>query len=115
MAKTIKTLTPEAGRTDAAGLREHEADALVMCAADARQPWWRREACVEAPAAKAPLTLISNGLQGFPARGHLYQLQQPVKLVPEENPDQVAAKLPSFASERGGNAMPAEGSVIEAS
>ncbi|MGW2581077.1 hypothetical protein ACWCYZ_07015 [Streptomyces virginiae] len=54
MAKTIKKLTPEAGRTDAAGLRAYDADALARCVADAKQPWWRRAACVEALAGRVP-------------------------------------------------------------
>ncbi|WP_234314186.1 MULTISPECIES: hypothetical protein [unclassified Streptomyces] len=54
MPKTIKKLAPEAGRTDTEGLRAYDADALAKCAADARQPWWRRRACVEAPAGRVP-------------------------------------------------------------
>ncbi|MFG2973312.1 hypothetical protein ACGFYY_09935 [Streptomyces sp. NPDC048331] len=54
MPKRIKTLTPEAGRTDVEGLRAYDADALATCAADARQPWWRRQACAEAPAGRVP-------------------------------------------------------------
>ncbi|MFG2988263.1 hypothetical protein ACGFZK_02950 [Streptomyces sp. NPDC048257] len=54
MPKTIKMLSPEAGRTDTAGLRAYDADALVTCAADAAQPWWRRRACVEALAGRVP-------------------------------------------------------------
>ncbi|WP_327381395.1 hypothetical protein [Streptomyces sp. NBC_01207] len=54
MAKTIKKLTPEAGRTDTAGLRACDADALAKCAADAAQPWWRRQACAEALAGRVP-------------------------------------------------------------
>ncbi|MFJ6479648.1 MULTISPECIES: hypothetical protein [unclassified Streptomyces] len=54
MAKTIKKLTPEAGRTDAAGLRAFDADALARCAADTGQPWWRRDACAEALAGRVP-------------------------------------------------------------
>ncbi|GGS24685.1 hypothetical protein Snoj_18660 [Streptomyces nojiriensis] len=53
-AKTIKKLTPEAGRTDTAGLRAFDADALARCAADAAQPWWRRQACAEALAGRVP-------------------------------------------------------------
>lgn len=54
MAKTIKKLTPEAGRTDAEALRAYDADALARCVADAKQPWWRRAACVEALAGRVP-------------------------------------------------------------
>lgn len=54
MVKTIKKLTPEAGRTDVLGLRAYDADALAGCAADARQPWWRRQACAEALAGRVP-------------------------------------------------------------
>ncbi|MFB6820729.1 hypothetical protein ACFCXA_03945 [Streptomyces virginiae] len=54
MLKTIKKLTPEAGRTDAEALRAYDADALARCVADAKQPWWRRAACVEALAGRVP-------------------------------------------------------------
>ncbi|CAM5640880.1 hypothetical protein SAVIM338S_06269 [Streptomyces avidinii] len=55
MAKTtIEMLNPEAGRVDAAGLREYDADGLVGCVLDAAQPWWRRKACVEALAGRVP-------------------------------------------------------------
>ncbi|WKD31066.1 hypothetical protein [Streptomyces xanthophaeus] len=54
MAKTIKMLSPEAGRTDTAGLRAFDADALARCAADTAQPWWRRQACAEALAGRVP-------------------------------------------------------------
>ncbi|MFF2788770.1 hypothetical protein ACFVT6_18680 [Streptomyces sp. NPDC058049] len=54
MAKTIKMLSPEAGRTDTAGLRAFDADALARCAADAAQPWWRRQSCAEALAGRVP-------------------------------------------------------------
>ncbi|MFG2981742.1 hypothetical protein ACGFYQ_10865 [Streptomyces sp. NPDC048258] len=54
MPKTIETLSPEAGRTDTAGLRGYDADALVRCASDAAQPWWRRRACAEALAGRVP-------------------------------------------------------------
>ncbi|MFD7783903.1 hypothetical protein ACFV4Q_12520 [Streptomyces nojiriensis] len=53
-AKTIKKLSPEPGRTDTAGLRAFDADALARCAADAAQPWWRRRACAEALAGRVP-------------------------------------------------------------
>ncbi|MGW6983082.1 hypothetical protein ACWGE1_27225 [Streptomyces sp. NPDC054932] len=54
MPKTIKKLSPEAGRIDTAGLREYHADALARCAADTGQPWWRRRACVQALAGRVP-------------------------------------------------------------
>ncbi|MET9689642.1 hypothetical protein ABZY81_14355 [Streptomyces sp. NPDC006514] len=54
MAKTIKKLSPEAGRTDTEGLRTFDADALAKCAADAAQPWWRRRACAQALAGRVP-------------------------------------------------------------
>ncbi|ARE73227.1 hypothetical protein B6R96_04155 [Streptomyces sp. Sge12] len=54
MLKTIKSLTPEAGRTDTAGLRGYDADALATCVADSAQPWWRRRACAEALAGRVP-------------------------------------------------------------
>ncbi|MFG2712350.1 hypothetical protein ACGFX2_17620 [Streptomyces goshikiensis] len=54
MSKTITMLCPEAGRTDTAGLRGFDADALVECAADVAQPWWRRRACAEALAGRLP-------------------------------------------------------------
>ncbi|MFF4452581.1 hypothetical protein [Streptomyces goshikiensis] len=54
MSKTITMLCPEAGRTDTAGLRGFDADALVECVADVAQPWWRRRACAEALAGRVP-------------------------------------------------------------
>ncbi|MFF4421590.1 hypothetical protein ACFY04_12515 [Streptomyces sp. NPDC001549] len=54
MAKTIKMLSPEPGRTDTAGLRVFDADALARCTADTAQPWWRRRACAEALAGRVP-------------------------------------------------------------
>ncbi|MFF8264648.1 hypothetical protein [Streptomyces virginiae] len=50
----IKTLTPEAGRIDAAGLRACDADRLARCAVDRAEPWWRRTACVEALTGRVP-------------------------------------------------------------
>ncbi|MFH9799261.1 hypothetical protein [Streptomyces virginiae] len=50
----IKTLTPEAGRIDAAGLRAYDADRLARCAVDRAEPWWRRTACVEALTGRVP-------------------------------------------------------------
>ncbi|MEU7602885.1 hypothetical protein [Streptomyces sp. NPDC041003] len=50
----IETLTPAAGRADAAGLRACDADLLVRCAVDREQPWWRRTACVDALAGRVP-------------------------------------------------------------
>ncbi|WP_411104822.1 hypothetical protein [Streptomyces sp. cmx-4-9] len=51
---TIEDLTPQAGRTDAAGLRACGAGLLVRYAVDPAQPWWRRTACVEALAGRVP-------------------------------------------------------------
>ncbi|QNE23472.1 hypothetical protein [Streptomyces sp. INR7] len=50
----IKTLTPEAGRIDAAGLRAYDADRLARCAVDRAEPWWRRTACAEALTGRVP-------------------------------------------------------------
>ncbi|KJY20560.1 MULTISPECIES: hypothetical protein [unclassified Streptomyces] len=50
----IKTLTPEPGRIDAAGLRAYDADRLARCAVDRAEPWWRRTACVEALTGRVP-------------------------------------------------------------
>ncbi|MER6445937.1 hypothetical protein [Streptomyces venezuelae] len=60
MRKTIKALSPEAGRTDTAALRAYEADALARCAADTRQPWWRRRACAEALAGRVPQRRVAE-------------------------------------------------------
>ncbi|WP_405527246.1 hypothetical protein OG592_06100 [Streptomyces avidinii] len=60
MPKTIKMLSPEAGRTDTAGLRGYDADALAKCVADAAQPWWRRRACVEALAGRVPERRVAD-------------------------------------------------------
>lgn len=54
MPTTIETLSPEAGRTDTAGLRGYDADALARCAADTAQPWWRRRDCARALAGRVP-------------------------------------------------------------
>lgn len=54
MPQTIETLSPEAGRTDTAGLRGYDADSLARCAVDAAQPWWRRRACAQALAGRVP-------------------------------------------------------------
>ncbi|APU43901.1 MULTISPECIES: hypothetical protein [unclassified Streptomyces] len=50
----IRTLAPEAGRIDAAGLRAYDADRLARCAVDRAAPWWRRTACVEALTGRVP-------------------------------------------------------------
>ncbi|MFI1279503.1 hypothetical protein ACH4U5_01855 [Streptomyces sp. NPDC020858] len=50
----IETLTPAAGRNDAAGLRAYDADLLARCAVDRAQPWWRRTACVDALTGRVP-------------------------------------------------------------
>ncbi|MEU6298070.1 hypothetical protein [Streptomyces erythrochromogenes] len=50
----IRTLTPDAGRIDADGLRAYDADRLARCAVDPGQPWWRRKACAEALAGRVP-------------------------------------------------------------
>ncbi|MET9573484.1 hypothetical protein ACFYNW_06880 [Streptomyces virginiae] len=50
----IETLTPEAGRIDAAGLRACDAGCLARCAVDRAEPWWRRTACVEALTGRVP-------------------------------------------------------------
>ncbi|WP_030761509.1 hypothetical protein [Streptomyces sp. NRRL F-2664] len=50
----ITSLTPEAGRTDAAALRAYDADLLARCAVDRGQPWWRRTACAQALAGRVP-------------------------------------------------------------
>ncbi|MGW7436952.1 hypothetical protein [Streptomyces sp. NPDC054849] len=54
MPQTIETLSPEAGRTDTAGLRGYDADSLARCAVDTAQPWWRRRACAQALAGRVP-------------------------------------------------------------
>jgi len=56
---TIEALIPAAGRADAAGLREVDADELALYVIDSTHPWWRRRPCVTAltgrvPAARAP-------------------------------------------------------------
>ncbi|MGW6945856.1 hypothetical protein [Streptomyces xanthophaeus] len=56
----IETLTPEAGRADAVGLRAHDADRLARCAADRAQPWWRRTACVEALTGRVPQARVGE-------------------------------------------------------
>ncbi|MEV6682582.1 hypothetical protein AB0N09_37825 [Streptomyces erythrochromogenes] len=57
---TIRTLTPEAGRIDAAGLRTYDAGRLARCAADPSQPWWRRQACVEALTGRVPQARVGE-------------------------------------------------------
>jgi hypothetical protein len=52
--RIIETLVPEAGRADAAGLREVDADDLARYAADRAHPWWRRRPCVVALAGRLP-------------------------------------------------------------
>ncbi|WP_406384744.1 hypothetical protein [Streptomyces sp. NBC_01618] len=52
--RTIETLVPQAGQTDAAGLREFDADELAGYVADSAHPWWRRRACVVALAGRVP-------------------------------------------------------------
>ncbi|MFJ3833283.1 hypothetical protein ACIPWI_35805 [Streptomyces sp. NPDC090046] len=60
MPTTIKTLSPEVGRIDTAGLRGYDADALAKCALDAGQPWWRRKACAEALAGRVPQRRVAQ-------------------------------------------------------
>lgn len=47
-------LVPDAGRADAAGLREVDADELALYVADPAHPWWRRRPCVLALAGRVP-------------------------------------------------------------
>ncbi|MFJ7154293.1 hypothetical protein ACIQUQ_05090 [Streptomyces sp. NPDC101118] len=54
MPVTLKSLTPESGRIDSDGLRAFDAEALARCAADAAQPWWRRNACAAALEGRVP-------------------------------------------------------------
>ncbi|MGW5848942.1 hypothetical protein ACWFQ8_13495 [Streptomyces sp. NPDC055254] len=56
----IETLTPEAGRIDAAGLRAYDPDLLARCAAERAQPWWRRTACVDALAGRVPAARVGE-------------------------------------------------------
>ncbi|MFJ9766362.1 hypothetical protein ACIRUY_21340 [Streptomyces erythrochromogenes] len=56
----IRTLTPDAGRIDADGLRAHDADRLARCAVDPGQPWWRRKACAEALAGRVPQARVGE-------------------------------------------------------
>ncbi|MFD3538444.1 hypothetical protein ACFWUQ_02955 [Streptomyces sp. NPDC058662] len=56
----IETLTPEAGRTDAVGLRAYDPDLLARCAVERTQPWWRRTACVDALAGRVPSARVGE-------------------------------------------------------
>jgi hypothetical protein len=52
--RRIKALIPQAGREDAAALREFDADALARYVADPGHPWWRRRPCALALAGRVP-------------------------------------------------------------
>ncbi|WP_405453354.1 hypothetical protein [Streptomyces erythrochromogenes] len=56
----IRTLTPEAGRIDTDLLRTYDAGRLARCAVDPAQPWWRRQACVEALAGRVPQARVGE-------------------------------------------------------
>ncbi|MFD8073401.1 hypothetical protein ACFV3E_12195 [Streptomyces sp. NPDC059718] len=52
--RTIEILVPHAGKADAAGLNELDADELARYVADPTQPWWRRRPCTLALAGRVP-------------------------------------------------------------
>ncbi|MFF7200566.1 hypothetical protein [Streptomyces sp. NPDC008141] len=52
--RDIEALIPQAGREDAAALREFDADALARYVADRAHPWWRRRPCALALAGRVP-------------------------------------------------------------
>ncbi|MFJ5549198.1 hypothetical protein [Streptomyces sp. NPDC093225] len=58
MPRTVEDLSPAVDRIDAPALRAHDAEAVVRCAADPAQPWWRRIACATALAGRVPEDLV---------------------------------------------------------